>query len=181
MKGIVFTEFIEMAEQRFGPGVVDDVLERSKLPNGGAYTAVGTYDHAELLRMVEQLSSISTIDAGVLVKAFGEHLMTRFFVMYPQFFRGVSSTFEFLPRVEQYIHVEVRKLYPDAELPSFECRQPSAASMEVIYRSARPFANLAEGLMSGCARHFNEHISFERENLAPAEGYAFRFMLSLAH
>lgn len=28
--------------------------------------------------------------------------------------------FQFLKNIENYIHVEVRKLYPDAELPTFE-------------------------------------------------------------
>ena len=42
MKGIVFTEFLEMVEAQFGLDTVDAIIENSDLPSRGAYTAVGT-------------------------------------------------------------------------------------------------------------------------------------------
>lgn len=44
MKGVVFTEFIEMVEGRFGLAMVDRIIEAAQLPSSGVYTAVGTYD-----------------------------------------------------------------------------------------------------------------------------------------
>ena len=41
MKGIIFTEFIEMVEDKFGFEVADNIITNSNLPSGGAYTAVG--------------------------------------------------------------------------------------------------------------------------------------------
>jgi len=38
MKGMVFTEFIEFVEREFGFDVVDAMIEKSNVPNGGAYT-----------------------------------------------------------------------------------------------------------------------------------------------
>jgi hypothetical protein len=49
MKGMVFTEFLEMVEAKFSADMVDDIISDSDLPNGGAYTSVGTYDHSELV------------------------------------------------------------------------------------------------------------------------------------
>ncbi len=34
---------------------------------------------------------------------------------FPAFFVRITSTFEFLPQVESYVHLEVRKLYPEVE------------------------------------------------------------------
>lgn len=178
MKGIVFTEFLDMAEEKFGPEVVDEVLEASDLPNGGAYTAVGTYDHSEMLRMVGALSRSTSLEAPELVKAFGEHLAGRFVAGYPLFFAGISSTFDFLPTIESHIHVEVRKLYSDADLPTFTCERLGPDRMQFEYRSPRPFADLAEGLMAGTAKHFGETIGIEREDLAVESGYAARFVLT---
>ncbi|MEO0814052.1 MAG: heme NO-binding domain-containing protein, partial [Myxococcota bacterium] len=45
MKGIVFTEFLEMVEDRFGFEAVDRLVTASGSDNDGVYTAVGTYDH----------------------------------------------------------------------------------------------------------------------------------------
>ena len=80
----------------------------------------------------------------------------------PAFFSGVDSAFTFLASIDGHIHVEVRKLYPDAELPRFECRMLGPSQMEMIYTSSRPFADLAEGLIVGCAKHFGQPMTIER-------------------
>ena len=49
MKGIVFSEFIELVEDKFGFEMADDIIEKSNLPSGGAYTLEGRCDHYELL------------------------------------------------------------------------------------------------------------------------------------
>src|SRR5438445_13808374 len=120
MKGVVFTEFLEMVEERFSAEIADRIIEAADLPSGGAYTAVGTYDHHELLRIVSELSGVTQLPVAQLVRAFGKHLFARFVCLYPQFFEGAGNAFAFLLKIEDHIHVEVRKLYSDAELPRFE-------------------------------------------------------------
>ncbi len=43
MKGIVFTEFLDMVDSVYSPEVVEDIIEASELASAGPYTAVGTY------------------------------------------------------------------------------------------------------------------------------------------
>ena len=52
MKGIIFTSFLDLVEEKFGMEMLEEVISSANLPNKGAYTAVGTYDHAELVQMV---------------------------------------------------------------------------------------------------------------------------------
>jgi hypothetical protein len=178
MKGIVFTEFLEMVEDRFSPEVADRIIEASDLPSGGIYTAVGTYDHQEMIQLVSQLSAVTGIAVPELLRLFGQYLFGRFVDNYPRFFTGVESTFAFLHNIDQYIHVEVQKLYPDAELPHFayDTSQPGCLSM--IYQSTRPFASLAEGLIMGCIAHFQEQISIQCEDLSYGQGTCARFVLT---
>ncbi len=178
MKGIVFTEFTEMVEERFGPETLEHMIANANLPNGGAYTAVGAYHHGEIVRMVEQLSALSGVEGRQLRQAFGEHLFQRLAAGHPQFLLGVTCTFAFLASVGPHIHVEVRKLYPHAELPTIDSRMLGPARMELTYRSARPFGDLAEGLIRGCIRHFGEPIDLEREDLPVSTGQNVRFTLS---
>ena len=56
MLGIVFTEFVEMVEERFSDDVLDDVLETPDLSTSGAYTSVGYYEHTDMIKMVVTLS-----------------------------------------------------------------------------------------------------------------------------
>jgi hypothetical protein len=178
MKGIVFTEFLEMVESKFSAGLADSIIEQADLSSGGAYTSVGTYDHSEMIKLVSCLSQKTGIDSGELMRAFGLYLFERFNDLFPQYFTGVESSFQFLEHVDDYIHVEVRKLYPEAELPTFDCDTPRPGHLRLTYRSARPFSALAEGLIRGCIAHFREDADVEVEDLSNGAGTAARFFIT---
>jgi hypothetical protein len=171
MKGVVFTEFLDMVEQAHGMEMVDAIIDDARPASGGAYTAVGTYDHHELIAMVHALSARTGAPTPVLIRQYGRHLFARFVKSFPQFFRNVHDAFDFLSRVDDHIHVEVRKLHPDAELPRFTVAGRSDEEMELLYRSSRPFADLAHGLIDGCLEHFRTRAEVRREDrVAGAEG-----------
>jgi hypothetical protein len=165
MKGMVFTEFMDMVETTFSANMVDDLIEDTQPPSGGAYTSVGTYDHTELVNMVVALSQRTGQPVPALIQAFGSYLFGRFFALYPSFFEGVSSALDFLEGIESVIHTEVRKLYPDAQLPSFECkRDPTGLNM--IYSSPRHFGDLADGLIRGAVAHFGDKLTISKTEQA---------------
>jgi hypothetical protein len=164
MKGMVFTELLDMVEDSFGADMVDDIIDDAKLASGGAYTAVGTYDHGEIVELVVCLSKRTGIEVPDLLKTYGQHLFARFAAMHTQFFSDSSDSFSFLETVHGYIHVEVRKLYPDAELPHLDCVRVTPDKLVVSYKSKRPFADFAEGLLRGCMEYFNEVMSIERQD-----------------
>jgi hypothetical protein len=177
MKGIIFTEFVEMVESRYSPQLLDRILQAAHLPSGGAYTAVGTYDHAEMWSLVVELSKVTEVRMPDLLQAFGEHLLGRFTVGHAHFFKNYRTTFDFLESLDSIIHKEVRKLYPDAELPRFEVGERTAQRMVLLYQSSRHFADLAEGLIRGCAKHYGETLEIGREDLPFEGGSRVRFTL----
>lgn len=179
MKGIVFSEFVEMVEETFSPDIADQIIESSKLSSGGAYTSVGTYDHQEILTLVGKLSELTDTSVPDLVKAFGMHLAGRFTRLYPVFFEGISDTFGFLATIEDRVHKEVLKLYPDAELPTFEASPTGDRSLHMIYRSRRPFSDLAEGLILGCADYFGNRIGIHRDDTLDGIFFVTTFQLEL--
>lgn len=164
MKGVVFTEFLEMVETAHGIVAVDRIIERADLPTGGVYTSVGTYAHTELLALVTHLAAEVNVPVPDLVRAYGEYLFGVFKRDHPTFFEGVTSAFDFLSQVDGYIHVEVRKLYPDAELPTFTSTFPEPGTMELTYQSPRPLVDFARGLIDGCINDFGEEIDISRED-----------------
>lgn len=178
MKGVLFTEFMEMMDNQFGPELAEQVLQASQLPSGGVYTSVGTYHHHELLALVQQLSLATAIPAPDLVRSFGRQLFARFAGMYARFFEGVTSSFQFLEKVDDHVHVEVRKLYPEAELPSFTPQRLDDRRMIFDYRSSRPLGDLAEGLILGCADHYGDRVQIQRETLPAESGTAIRFLIT---
>ncbi len=180
MKGVIFTELLEMIEDQFSIETADEIIERADLDSGGSYTSVGTYDHIEMERLVSELSKVSGTSVADLMILFGRHLFSRFHFHYQQFFNDeIYSSFDFFPLVENYIHVEVKKLYPEAELPSFEFEPAPEGQMILIYKSSRHFVDLAEGLIHGCADHFNEKLSIRREDTSAGDQVCMRFNLTL--
>jgi hypothetical protein len=168
MKGIVFSEFLRMVDETYSIETSERLLETVPLPSGGAYTSVGTYDSREMVALLTGLSEITAIPAPDLLRGFGRHLLKRFAETFPEFFEGVTSVFDFLPSVESYVHLEVKKLYPDAELPSFTCVSPEPGRLEMTYRSLRNLPDLAEGLILGTIEHFGESIDVQRESIPGA-------------
>lgn len=163
MKGVVFAQFLDMVEARFGLEVVDRMLLAAAPASGGAYTAIGTYDWRELVALVGELSREVGTPVPALLHAYGRHLFSVFVRAYPQFFAGASTAPEFLGRVEGFIHPEVHKLYPDAELPHFvTCATEDGLTMQ--YRSQRPFADFARGLIEGCLAHFRTDAEVAMES-----------------
>ena len=66
--------------------------------------------------------------------------------------------FSFLNSIDQYIHPEVLKLYPDAELPRFQSEIKSDNEMVLNYMSSRKMSDLAIGLIKGAANYFEEDV-----------------------
>ena len=180
MKGIVFDEFLEMVESTFGDEMLDDILDENadSLASGGAYTSIGTYDHKELVQLVVTLSEKTSTPVDALVKAFGTHLASVFSTKFSDFFNECSCTFEFLKRIDNHIHVEVHKLYPDAELPKFSFVDIDENNMELHYESTRGFADLAEGLIEGTASYYGENIKVGKEDNSTDEKQMVKFLVT---
>ena len=167
MKGIVFREFIDMVESQFSVDTADAIIGASALSTHGAYTTVGTYPHQEMVDLVSNLSAHTGISVPDLLQHFGRHLFSRFVEIHPNLTNAFSDVFSLLSALENTIHVDVNKLYRDAELPSFSYELDNQQHMIFIYRSRRRMADFAQGLIEGCIAHFKENITLQRTELPP--------------
>lgn len=165
MKGIVFTEFLEMVEDKFDYETVDEILTKSDLPSGGIYSSVGTYNHKEMFVLVQNLHDKSGIPISSLLEVFGEYLFGSLYKAYGSMFKDLTSAFDMLHSIEGYIHVEVRKLYPDAELPTFNTISRTDKVLIMDYTSERRMSDLAVGLMRGCFSQFGEEAEIQKEEI----------------
>jgi hypothetical protein len=179
MRGLVFTEFLEFVETTAGADMVETMLESCALVSGGAYTAVGTYDHREILTMLAFLNTATGQAVSEMVTAFGQHLFGQLIVHHSELVKTGVGLLDFLEGIETHIHREVRKLYPDAELPFFEAIRPDKDHLTLNYHSARPFAGLAHGMLSGAVTHFKGRAQIERIAVVSQTGYAAQFNIEL--
>ncbi|MFC6440692.1 heme NO-binding domain-containing protein [Bowmanella sp. JS7-9] len=170
MKGLVFTEFMSLVESTWGEDMVDDLIDEVNPPSGGAYTTVATYTYEELVSLVSALSEKTGIPVPQLVHTFGRYLGPRFASKFPLFFTTSPDLFDLLKKIDNHIHVEVRKLYPDAELPHFSFEQSQPDLLTMHYRSSRHLGDLAHGLIEACAEYYQTPIHIERQQHACDDG-----------
>lgn len=161
MKGIVMNLLAEMVEETFGFEEWDAVLQQAGY--SGAYTAGGLYEDSELLSLVGVISERSGIAVPDLVYAFGEFMFPQFVKRYPELIDEKTDFLDFLQTIDDVIHVEVKKLYPDAVTPAFSYARHASNQLELRYQSDRKMCKLAEGLISGAAKHFSTAYELEHE------------------
>jgi hypothetical protein len=161
MKGIVFTSLGDMVEEKFGLETWNALLAQVELPSGGLYTAGGTYPDEEMFTLVAGLSKLVNIESPKLVEAFGIYMFPILASKYPNFLEQKDLK-TFLKSIDEVIHVEVRKLYPDASLPSISYEDPSPNELILNYRSSRKLCALAIGLIQGAATHFNTNVRIKQ-------------------
>ena len=177
MKGIVFTEFFEMVEQKYGYNMVDQIISENSLSTGGIYTAVGTYDHSDMVKLLVSLSNHTKTGVPSLLKAFGLYFFDVLQKNYPQFLDKAQNAFDFLESIETYIHVEVRKLYPNAELPTFKTRRTQENKLEMVYLSDRRMSDFAEALIEKSMEHYGVQASIQKEPINE-DGSQVKFIIT---
>ncbi len=154
MKGIVFNLLEEAVSKDFGEATWDRLLDDAGLD--GVYTSLGSYDDAQVFRLVEVASNALQIPPQDVLRWFGRRAMPLLVQRYPQFFSTHTAARSFLLTLNSLIHPEVRKLYPGATPPVFDFDTSDSEILVIGYNSARRLCALAEGFMHGAAEHYGQ-------------------------
>lgn len=176
MKGIVFTEFLELVEEKFGLEMVDNIITNSTLESEGIYTAVGTYSFSEMLQLLTHLRENTGISIDNLLLVYAEHFFSVIENSYPGLLATYKDPIEMISSIENHIHVEVRKIYPDAELPTFEVVEKTENSLIMIYTSSRAMHHFGLGLMNKTFAHFNSTATIDLQKIKE-DGTEVRFVI----
>ena len=166
MKGIIFTEFLEMVERDYGFEILNQIIDKAQLESKGVYSGVGTYNHKEFGSLVQVLSKHTKENDSEILKKYGHYVFQTFYKNYSSFFANINHPFELLEQVDSHIHKDVQKLYPDAELPRFETVRVRNNRMEMLYTSKRRMEYFALGLMEASFVHYTTYCSIEMKEMS---------------
>lgn len=161
MQGIIFTALSDMVIEKLGMDVWDQLLDDANVPSQGVYTSGGRYEDAELLTLVGLLSERTGIAAPDLVRSFGEYLFAKLYASLPPSLQHCTDLRQFLLAIDNTIHKEVKRVYPDSYLPSFSYDDSDANQLTMHYRSKRKLCFAAEGLIAGAAQQFGETVQID--------------------
>ncbi|WP_372765795.1 heme NO-binding domain-containing protein [Pseudoalteromonas sp.] len=164
MKGAIFNALQEFVEENHGYQLWDEALTNNTLESHGIYTSTKQYQDVELFAIIGYLSEQLEVPIPDLVRTFGEYLFPLLMSLAPDEAQNAPSLRTFLMMVDELIHVEVKKLDKEAQLPEFSYGGDSGDNLTMLYRSPRKLCFLSEGLILGAAKHFKESVSVSQNS-----------------
>ena len=159
MKGIVMTSLVDMIQEKHGLSVWFEVLDLAGLE--GIYTSGDYYPDEEIISLLQAFSTIVDKPVPAILHEFGMYVLPFFLSGDFEFKLEGMSFLDFLESVDQVIHVEVKKLYPDAQLPSFSYNRVTPEKLIIEYVSQRKLCHLAEGLIESASEIFETSYSIQ--------------------
>ena len=154
MKGFIFTNFIDFVEKSNGLDMVDQMLEECDLASEGVYSAFNSYEFDELVTHLTYVSKKTDISPQILLETFGRFVFPYLIGKHSYIIEKYSNAIDLIAGIENHIHIEVKKLYEDAELPTFNVVEKKEDSLTIIYTSTRGLTYFAIGLMKETLQFF---------------------------
>ena len=165
MKGFIFKSLLDFTEESFGLAFVDQMISEVELDSEGVYVTFESYPFAELVALATYFSQQKQIALEDLLEAFGLFILPELIGRHDYVVQNYTHPLDLIQGIEAHIHTEVRKLYDDAELPTFNNIHRTEKRLEVEYTSQRELSHFAIGLMKGTLKHFNTRGNIEMEKL----------------
>lgn len=169
MKGIVFNLFEEFITEKFGEGKYEEILSGCNLKTKEPFVGPGSYPDEDLLEIVGKTVQATGIPLPDALGSFGRFCFPKLAERFPAFVTPYNHPKPFLKTVDSVIHIEVRKLYRDAEPPSFTFEEPSPDTLIMRYHSKRKLCLFMEGMIEGVAEYYKSPIK-QRQKRCMLEG-----------
>lgn len=182
MKGSIFKHFEDFVTDNWGIETYEEILSGLDLQTEGPFLGPGNYPDEDLLAIVGATIQKLGIPLPKALRVFGNYLFEKLAGDAPQFLEGTTDLKQFLLTVDQVIHVEVKKLFPEAYLPRLHYEDTGADALTVHYQSKRQFCQLFAGLVEGAAQRFGTPIAWDESACTHtgAEQCTFHFRFSEA-
>ncbi|GEK09610.1 heme NO-binding domain-containing protein [Pseudoalteromonas sp. McH1-7] len=160
MRGVVFRGLEELAIETIGMQEWDELLE-TYAPQGRVYVSPTAYPDEELFALAQGVASKLDKPLTEVLAIFGQSL----FGFLAKKHVGISSKFssfeELVVSIDSVIHMEVKKLYDEPNLPSITTTIENDKTIILKYKSNRKLCFCAEGLLHGAAQHYNRVLRIE--------------------
>ena len=159
MQGTIFTILSEMVIENMGMECWNDLLNKVSPHSKGVYTSGAQYQDSELVDMVKELSLQSELPINTLLSSFGEYMFEKLYEQSPTDLSSLTNLKDFLLAIDSVIHSEVKRVHPNAYLPTFEYHDEGNGDLILHYYSKRKLCYVAIGLIKGAAKKFSEEIT----------------------
>lgn len=152
MKGLLFTELLEMVEEDYGYTVANSMLLKADLPSGGIYSPARIYHWHELNTMMAHLHQQTRVPIDLLAKSFGRHLCRRILIAHPQQKNYINRIFALITK--------------KSEAPVFRHISSDDKSLTLLYNPAVTGHCFTNSVIKGYLEHL-QRLSRVSETILP--------------
>ncbi|MEV6678194.1 heme NO-binding domain-containing protein [Streptomyces erythrochromogenes] len=158
--GIVFNLVEQIVAEEHGEATWDALIDEAGVD--GAYASLGNYPDQEVMALATAACTRFDCSMDTLLRWLGKKSVPVFAERYPHFFERYRTVTPFLTSLNDFIHPEVKLLYPGASPPLFEFDTPAPDRLVITYSSERKMCMFGEGLVEGSAEHYGQRVSIEQ-------------------
>lgn len=177
MKGVIFKHFEAFVIEAFGAERLEAIFEQAVLQTPLPFIGPATYPDEDLFSLAGTTIRLAGLEPDAALFAFGRFLYPRLAASVPGLIQRHRDTRSLLDDLDRVIHVEVRKLMPEAITPRIRCRALDDGVLEVTYRSPRKMCALFRGLLDAAAESFGERVIQDELECVHRGAEACRFEL----
>ena len=187
MKGIIFTEFLDLVEERFGLEMVDQIICQSRLESQGAYTSIGAYNFYEFLQLLHNLSKNKNISLINLLSVYATQIFSAMHAIHPEMLVSYNNPIEMIAAMNQHIEIifNIKNASPSGLLkaesfspfPLFIVKEKTENLLIINYISHRGMQHFWLGLMHEMFKHFNETATIVLEKIKK-DGTEIKFTIN---
>ncbi len=154
MMGIILRMFIDYVSAQHSDQLLDDLLGAAKLPSGGAYTSYAIYCDSEYFALVEALANRTGQGRAGVQREFGRYAFDNLAAHISAHKASYPHIFDLLQDLKDKIHADASIIYEAAPPVHVQLTERTDRSAIFHYRSSRPCAQLALGLLEGALLYY---------------------------
>lgn len=162
MVGFIFTELIEMVEERYGYEVIDRVILSLDLDSNGVYTSVKSYPDCEYFQLIDQLANEVGVDDESLQLDFGKFLFKSSLRRFAPILMDVDDSIGFFKTMHHHLNTNFSKIYPNDDFGLIKIK-PEKEYLSIYYRNDNKMSFMIEGVIKGACTHYHRDIEILKE------------------
>jgi hypothetical protein len=187
VKGIVFTEFLDLVEEKFGLEMVDKIISQSSLESEGIYTSIGTYSFYEMLQLLNSLNKYKGLSIINLLRVYAKQIFSVMHLIYPEMLTRYKDPIEMIAAMNHHIE----KIFTEKDalpierigeksfsgLPQFIVKEKTEYSLIINYKSDRSMHYFWLGFMHEIFEYFNATATIVLEKIKK-DGTEIKFIIN---
>lgn len=163
MKGHIFNLLEQFIIEQAGDEAFEDILDACQFITTEPFIRSGTYPDEDLIELVNQTCKQLNLSPKDAHFGFGKWIFPHLTKIAPPEITTFKHPKELFLQLDHIHRVELKKIWPDAEPPRFQCIDTGANTVTMMYDSKREMTDLVEGVIESVSTNYQTPIKFEKK------------------